>query len=41
MHLLNELAQLGNGIVNATIDLAIEQANAGHEVTVAAPDGDF
>jgi glycosyltransferase involved in cell wall biosynthesis len=41
VHLLNELAQLGNGIVNATIDLAIEQANAGHEVTVAAPDGDF
>jgi glycosyltransferase involved in cell wall biosynthesis len=41
VHLLNELAQLGNGIVNATIDLAIEQVNAGHEVTIAAPDGDF
>jgi glycosyltransferase involved in cell wall biosynthesis len=41
VHLLNELAQLGNGIVNATIDLAIEQANAGHQVTVAAPDGDY
>jgi glycosyltransferase involved in cell wall biosynthesis len=41
VHLLNELAQLGNGIVNVTIDLAIEQAAAGHRVTVAAPDGDY
>lgn len=41
VHLLNELAHLGNGIVNVAIDLAIEQARAGHEVTVAAPAGTF
>ena len=41
VHLLNELAQLGNGIVNVAIDLAVEQARAGHDVTVAAPDGAY
>ncbi len=41
VHLLNELAQLGNGIVNVAIDLAVEQARAGHHVTVAAPEGAY
>ncbi|HMI58210.1 MAG TPA: glycosyltransferase family 4 protein, partial [Gemmatimonadaceae bacterium] len=41
VHLLNELAQLGNGIVNVAIDLAVEHARAGHHVTVAAPDGAY
>jgi glycosyltransferase involved in cell wall biosynthesis len=41
VHLLNELAQLGNGIVNVAIDLAVEQARAGHHVTVAAPRGAY
>ena len=41
VHLLNELAQLGNGIVNVAIDLAVEQVRAGHNVTVAAPDGAY
>ncbi|MEO7038440.1 MAG: glycosyltransferase [Gemmatimonadaceae bacterium] len=41
VHLLNELAQLGNGIVNVAIDTAIEHARAGHDVTVAAPDGAY
>jgi glycosyltransferase involved in cell wall biosynthesis len=41
VHLLNELAQLGNGIVNVAIDLAVEHAHAGHDVTVAAPDGAY
>ena len=41
VHLLNELAQLGNGIVNVAIDLAVEHARAGHQVTVAAPDGAY
>ena len=41
VHLLNELAQLGNGIVNVAIDLAVEQARAGHHVTVAAPKGAY
>ena len=41
VHLLNELAQLGNGIVNVAIDLAVEHARAGHDVTVAAPDGAY
>src|SRR4051794_33816775 len=41
VHLLNELAQLGNGIVNVAIDLAVEQARAGHQVTVAAPKGAY
>jgi glycosyltransferase involved in cell wall biosynthesis len=38
---LNELAQLGNGIVNVAIDAAVEQSRAGHDVTVAAPDGAY
>ena len=41
VHLLNELAQLGNGIVNVAIDLAVEHARAGHDVTVAAPNGAY
>ena len=41
VHLLNELAQLGNGIVNVAIDLAVDQARAGHDVTVAAPPGAY
>ncbi|MEO6211772.1 MAG: glycosyltransferase, partial [Gemmatimonadaceae bacterium] len=41
VHLLNELAQLGNGIVNVAIDTAIEHARAGHDITVAAPDGAY
>ncbi len=41
VHLLNELAQLGNGIVNVAIDTAIAHAHAGHDVTVAAPDGAY
>ncbi|MDQ2768064.1 MAG: glycosyltransferase family 4 protein [Gemmatimonadota bacterium] len=41
VHLLNELAQLGNGIVNVAIDLAVDQARAGHDVTVAAPIGAY
>ena len=41
VHLLNELAQLGNGIVNVAIDAAVEQSRAGHDVTVAAPDGAY
>lgn len=41
VHLLSELAQLGNGIVNVAIDLAVDQARAGHEVIVAAPSGAY
>lgn len=41
VHLLSELAQLGNGIVNVAIDLAVDQARAGHDVTVAAPPGAY
>jgi glycosyltransferase involved in cell wall biosynthesis len=41
VHLLNELAQLGNGIVNVAVDLAVEQARAGHDVTIAAPAGAY
>jgi glycosyltransferase involved in cell wall biosynthesis len=41
VHLLNELAQLGNGIVNVAIDLAVDQSRSGHDVTVAAPRGAY
>jgi glycosyltransferase involved in cell wall biosynthesis len=41
VHVLNELAQAGNGIVNVAIDLALDQARAGHDVTVAAPAGAY
>ena len=41
VHLLNELAQLGNGIVNVAIDLALDQAKEGHDVTVVAPPGAY
>ena len=41
VHVLNELTQVGNGIVNVAMDLAIDQAREGHDVTVAAPSGAY
>lgn len=41
LHLLNHVRETGNGIVNATIDLACTQARLGHSVAVASAGGDF
>ena len=41
VHLVNELVDNGNGIVNVVVDLACTQASAGHEVTVVSRGGEF
>ncbi|MEP9390767.1 glycosyltransferase family 4 protein [Gordonia sp. VNK1] len=41
LHLLNELRDIGNGIVNVGVDLAVEQARAGHQVAIASTGGEY
>lgn len=41
LHLLNDVHQLGNGIINTTVDLACSQAKSGHEVTIASAGGEY
>ncbi|MGW0036440.1 glycosyltransferase family 4 protein [Gordonia sp. NPDC003376] len=40
-HLVNELVDTGNGIVNVAVDLACTQAADGHEVHVVSRGGEF
>ena len=40
-HLLNTVTDRGNGIVNAAVDLAMEQAHQGHDVVVASAGGGY
>ncbi|QQP93447.1 glycosyltransferase family 4 protein (plasmid) [Skermanella sp. TT6] len=41
IHVLNDVRNLGNGIINAALDLACGQAMAGHEVTVVSGGGEY
>lgn len=41
MHVVNELVDNGNGIVNVAVDLACVQSSDGHEVSVISRGGDF
>lgn len=41
LHLVNELVATGNGIVNVTVDLAIDQVSRGDTVAVASAGGGF
>lgn len=41
LHLLNHVKITGNGIVNATIDLACEQNLLNHEVAIASEGGEY
>ncbi len=41
LHILNDIRQLGNGIINVAIDLACSQAKAGHEVAVVSDGGEY
>lgn len=41
LHILNHVQEIGNGIVNVTVDLACLQAKAGHEVAVASAGGEY
>lgn len=41
VHVLNEVVDTGNGIVNATIDLACAQAHGGHQVSVVSSGGGY
>ncbi|MFK8183616.1 MAG: glycosyltransferase family 4 protein [Phormidesmis sp.] len=41
LHVLNHVRETGNGIVNATVDLACSQAKLGHQVAVASAGGDY
>jgi glycosyltransferase involved in cell wall biosynthesis len=40
LHLLNHAQDVGNGIVNAAVDIACLQAKAGHDVSVASAGGE-
>jgi glycosyltransferase involved in cell wall biosynthesis len=39
LHILNDVTDRGNGIVNAAVDLAVEQARQGHAVAVVSAGG--
>lgn len=41
LHILNDVTELGNGIVNTAVDLAIAQARQGDDVAVAASTGGY
>jgi glycosyltransferase involved in cell wall biosynthesis len=41
LHILNDVTDRGNGIVNAAVDLALEQARQGHAVTVVSGGGGY
>ncbi|MBD1857795.1 MULTISPECIES: glycosyltransferase family 4 protein [Leptolyngbya] len=41
LHILNHAQNIGNGIVNAAIDLACAQAQAGFEVAIASAGGEY
>lgn len=41
LHILNDVTDRGNGIVNTAVDLAVEQARQGFEVAVASAGGGY
>jgi glycosyltransferase involved in cell wall biosynthesis len=41
LHIMNDVTDLGNGIVNTAVDLAIEQARQGHIVAIASAGGGY
>uniref|UniRef100_A0A832M3X9 Glycosyltransferase family 1 protein n=1 Tax=Oscillatoriales cyanobacterium SpSt-402 TaxID=2282168 RepID=A0A832M3X9_9CYAN len=41
LHVLNDIRELGNGIVNVAVDLACSQAKLGYEVSVASAGGEY
>jgi hypothetical protein len=41
LHLANHALDVGNGIVNIMVDLAVAQAAAGHEVAIASAECGF
>ncbi len=41
LHILNDVRDQGNGIVNTAVDLAIEQTRQGHRVAVASAGGEY
>jgi glycosyltransferase involved in cell wall biosynthesis len=41
LHILNDVTDLGNGIVNTAVDLAIAQARQGHTVAIASAGGGY
>lgn len=41
LHVLNHVQRTGNGIVNATIDLACTQAKLGYQVAIASEGGEY
>lgn len=41
LHIADHVRNVGNGIVNVTVDLACAQADAGHSVAIASGGGDY
>ncbi len=41
LHILNDVTDRGNGIVNVAVDVAMEQARQGHTVAIASAGGEY
>jgi glycosyltransferase involved in cell wall biosynthesis len=41
LHISNHILNIGNGIVNVSVDLACKQSNAGHNVGIASAGGQY
>jgi glycosyltransferase involved in cell wall biosynthesis len=41
LHLLPDVREVGNGIVNSTVDLMCEESSLGHEVSVVSSGGEY
>ena len=41
IHILNDIQEIGNGIVNVAVDIACQQAQTGHQVAVVSAGGEY
>ncbi|MEA5595416.1 glycosyltransferase family 4 protein [Rivularia sp. UHCC 0363] len=41
IHILNDIQEIGNGIINVAVDIACLQAKNGHDVAVVSDDGEY
>jgi glycosyltransferase involved in cell wall biosynthesis len=41
IHILNDVQEIGNGIVNVAVDIACQQAKTGHQVAVVSAGGEY
>ncbi|MBW4666366.1 MAG: glycosyltransferase family 4 protein [Cyanomargarita calcarea GSE-NOS-MK-12-04C] len=41
IHILNDIQEIGNGIVNVAVDIACQQAQTGHQVAIVSAGGEY